>query len=258
MQSRLRRLFGQVTRSVFSVIPVATVLVAGCSTSSTGAYQYDCPEGKLVQLSLLDVSSSGRSEDVLGERLDAIQVDAERVADCEGTLSVMAWSLSSAASTMLFRGDLATSGATEIGRDRKIEKKISETMESIRTALTGAFEKIDPTGSNLAGAFALAADQKLTLKDGEFLEVRIYGDAISTVGSDSINSPMITVEEVNKLVENLTPVDLDGVRVTLVGVGKTGGSIQPPQDYINVVRAYADAMCKHSGATCTILTSITN
>lgn len=258
MPCRFRRFLRQVTRSVFWVTPIMALLAAGCSTTSVGAFNYDCPEGKLVQLSLLDLSSSGRTEDVLGERLDAIQVDAERVADCGGTLVVMAWSSSSAASTTLFRGDLATSGATEIGRDRKIEKIVSETMESIRTALTGAFGKIDPTGSNLTGAFALAADQKLSLRDNEYLEVRIYGDAISTVGSDSINDPMITVEEVNLLANNLAPIDLNGVSVTMVGVGKTGGAVQPPQDYINVVRAYADAVCRHSEATCTILTSITN
>lgn len=258
MPCQVRRRLRQVTRPVFWAIPVVAVLAASCTTSSVGAFDYDCPEGKLVQLSLLDLSSSGRAEDVLSERLDAIQVDAERVADCGGSLAVVAWSLSSAASTVLFRGDLATSGATEIGRDRKIEKKTLETMESIRAGLKGAFEKIDPTGSNLAGAFALAADQKLTLKDGENLEVRIYGDAISTVGPDSINDPMITIEQASRLVESLAPVDLIGVSVTLVGVGKTGGALQPPQDYINVVRAYADAMCRHSGATCTILTSITS
>jgi len=253
-----RSFLRQVTHAVFWLTPVVAVLAAGCSTDSVGAFNYKCPEGKLVQLSLLDLSSSGRTEDILNERLDAIQVDAERVADCGGTLVITAWSLSSAASTTLFHGDLTTSGATEIGRDRKIDDLISETMDSIRASLTGAFGKIDPTGSNLSGGFALAADQKLSLLDDEYLEVRIYSDAISTVGNDSINYPTISVEDVNVLVNNLAPIDLIGVSVTMVGVGKSGGSIQPPQDYINVVRAYADAVCQHSGAICTILTSITN
>ena len=258
MSYRVRRILHRVTRSIFWLTPVMAIFAAGCSTSSAGAFDYECPNGKIVLFSLLDLSSSGRTDDILAERLNAIQVDAERVADCEGTLVVTGWSLSSAASTTLFQGDLATTGATEIGRDRKIERVVSETMDSIRDALPDAFAKIDPKGSSLSGAFALAADRNLSLKDGEYLEIRIYGDAISTVGPDSINDPSITLDDVNTIVGSLAPVDLNGVNVTMVGVGKSGGIVQPPQDYINIVRAYADAVCRHTGAVCTTLTSITN
>ncbi len=232
------------------------VVISGCVSSTGGAYDHECGAGKLVQMSLIDLSSSGRDEALLSERLDAIQLDAERVIDCEGRLMVVGWSSSSAASRELFNRPLSTTGATEIGRDRKISKAIEGIMSDIRESVDASFGVIDPNGSDLSGAFALVADRRASLGDDQVLEVHIYTDAISTTGATAINDPLLTKEVVQDMVASQQSPNLAGARISLFGVGKVGGTVQPPQDYIAVIRAYAEAMCKATGASCRTFTSI--
>ena len=215
------------------------------------------PEQQLVQLDLIDLSSSGRAKDILDERLKAIQLDVERVTDCEGSFTVVAWSVSSSASFTVFQGVLSTSGATEIGRDRKISKAVAQTMVEIRAGLTEAFAKVDPVGSDLFGAFSLAEDQNKILGEGEHLEINIFTDAITNVPPGSVNEPGLSEEQVIKLAERATQIDLRDVQVKLIGIGKTGIEVpQPPQDYILLLRSYAEAMCKNTRAKCVTLTAV--
>jgi len=232
------------------------VVISGCVSSSGGAYDHECAGGKLVQMSLIDLSSSGRDEALLSERLDAIQLDAERVIDCEGRLMVVGWSSSSAASRELFNRPLSTIGATEVGRDRKIPKAIEGIMSEIRESVNASFDVIDPNGSDLSGAFALVADRRASIRDEQVLEVHIYTDAISTTGATAINNPLLTKEVVQDMVTSQQSPNLTGVTISLFGVGKVGGTVQPPQDFISVILAYAEAMCKVTGASCRAFTSI--
>lgn len=231
--------------------------LAGCDSKAPVSFTYSCPEQQLVQLDLIDLSSSGRTKDILDERLKAIQLDVERVTDCEGTFTVVAWSVSSSASFTVFQGALSTAGATEIGRDRKIPKAVAQTMGEIRAGLTEAFTKVDPVGSDLFGAFSLAEDQHKILGEGEHLEINIFTDAITNVPPGSVNQSGLSEDQVIKLAERATQIDLRDVQVKLIGVGKTGIEVsQPPQDYILLLRSYAEAMCKNTQAKCIVLTSV--
>ena len=73
--------------------------------------------------------------DILAERLNAIQVDAERVADCDGSLTVVAWGGSASTSEVLYQGQIRVLGASEIGRDRKIPAAVDAVMGDALEAL---------------------------------------------------------------------------------------------------------------------------
>ncbi len=230
--------------------------LTGCDSRPKAIFNFECPEKKLVQLDLLDLSSSGRASDVLGERLKSIQMDVERVTDCEGEFSLVAWSASSASSYKIFQGALKTVGATEIGRDRKISDAVSQTMAEIRSGLTDAFERVNPVGSNLFGAFSIAEDRLKTLGPNDELEIVIYSDAITNVSQYSVNKAGLTEEQAIKSAQITSGIELEGVKVSMIGVGKTGNEIpQPPQEYVLMVRIYAEEMCKITKAFCTILTA---
>lgn len=238
-------------------LSVFIFLLVGCTSKTPVSFNYQCPEKRLVQLDLLDLSSSGRSEDILDERIKAIQLDAERVTDCQGVLSVVAWSVSSASSFTIFQGTLATSGATEIGRDRKIAKAVDQTMVEVRSGLNEALKKIDPVGSDLFGAFSLAEDQYKSLGQNDHLEINLFTDAITNVPPDSVNEPGLTTEEAVQLAQRTSQIKLTDTQIKVVGVGKTGIKIaQPPQEYVLRLRTYATAMCENTQAKCRILTTI--
>ncbi len=252
-----KRYEAQKLRSLFGVLPILLFALAGCDSKAPVSFNYQCPEQQLVQLDLIDLSSSGRSKDILDERLKAIQLDVERVTDCEGSFTVVAWSVSSSASFTVFQGVLSSSGATEIGRDRKIPKAVAQTMVEIRSGLTEAFAKVDPVGSDLFGALSLAEDQNKILGQNEYLEINIFTDAITNVPPGSVNEPGLSEEQVIKLAERATQINLRDVQVKLLGIGKTGVEVsQPPQDYILLLRSYAEAMCKNTRAKCVTLTAV--
>jgi hypothetical protein len=247
----------QKLRSLFVVLPMLFFALAGCDSKAPVSFTYSCPEQQLVQLDLIDLSSSGRTKDILDERLKAIQLDVERVTDCEGTFTVVAWSVSSSASFTVFQGTLSTSGSTEIGRDRKIPKAVAQTMVEIRGGLTEALTKVDPVGSDLFGAFSLAEDQNKILGEDEHLEINIFTDAITNVAPGSVNQSGLSEDQVIQLAERTSQINLKDVQVKLIGIGKTGVEVtQPPQDYILLLRSYAEAMCKNTQAKCLTLTAV--
>lgn len=239
---------------------VGLIALAGCSSvgSSSGDYDYDCPDGGLVQVTLMNLSNGARDEVITGERLDAVQVDVERAFDCEARFTLAAWSSSSASTVVLFEGDLATAGASEIGRDRKIGEAVDEVMAEIRTELEAALSTIDGSTSDMTAAFAIAADRFQTAPAEAQKRLTILADGISTTGTAENNSPTLTEEEMIALARTLRPVDLAGVEVAILGVGRIAGTEQPPEDYVAKLRVYLEEMCGLTGATCRVASSSSN
>lgn len=231
--------------------------LVGCSTTGEGgAYDFECPAEPLVQLSVIDVSESGRDEKLIAERLDAVQADAEFVTDCDGTFVVRAASGSVANAELLFSGRLGTSGATEIGRDRKIAAAVEETMLEIRENLNVALSRATPQGNDLIAMFAIVADVAAQFVDQEVdLRATLYTDAISTTGAAAINEPNLNRTEILDIVAAQRLPRLDGLSLSIRGVGRVGGAVQPPQDYVDTVTDYARGMCEATAANCSILSS---
>jgi hypothetical protein len=239
---------------------LAVLALAGCSSmgSSSGDYDFDCPEGGLAQVTLLNLSNGSRSEIIIAERLDAIQNDVERAFDCEAQFTLAAWSSSSASTVVLFSGQLLTSGASEIGRDRKIKDATDEVMTEIRTKLEESLAIIDGSKSDMTAAFAIAADRFQVTPAGTQKRLTILADGISTTGTAENNSPTLTEDDMIRLAQTLNPVDLAGAEVAILGVGRIAGAEQPPEDYVAKLRAYLTEMCGLTGATCRVASSSSN
>jgi len=240
---------------------VSVVLLASSCASSGGtggAFTYDCPADPVVQLSLIDVSSSGRSERIVGERLDAVRVDAEFVADCDATLIVQTWAGSASTAEVLFAGTIPIAGATEIGRDRKIPKAVDGVMDKVRRNLNASLSRNGSLGSDLLGALSIVADVMQQYEGGS-VQVRatVYSDAISTEGSAAINEAGLTAARVADIVADQRLPRLDGTQIAFRGVGRVGGDVQPPQDYVDVVKIYATELCKATGANCSAFVGTT-
>jgi hypothetical protein len=235
---------------------VAVMSLAACGDSE-GGYDYVCPETAPVQLLVLDLSSSGRNEAILAERLDAVQVDAEFVADCDGELLVLGWSGSSTASKLLYAGRIEVVGATEIGKDRQIPEAVDQVMTEIRRNVQAALNELPSSNNDFLGGLFLVADV-IQGRRGETgpVTVHMYTDAISTGGDAPINSPDLTPEAVARVVAAQTVPGLGGVEMRIYGVGRVGGETQPPQDYIGVVQDYALGLCRKTGAACSVFTTV--
>lgn len=234
-------------------------LLAGCSVESAQAddFGYECPTDGLVQISLLDISANGRNESILAERLDAVQVDVENTADCDGEIVVIAWAGSSSSSRVLFAGSIGTQGATEIGRDRKIPELAASVMADIKAELTLAFDEIPADSSDLIGGFYLISDVVQARAARSVQPVaHVYTDAISTGGTARINEPWITQQELATIVAAQTLPDLTGVSISIYGVGRVAGVTPPPQDYVQLVQDYARGLCARTGAECELYTTV--
>ena len=244
----------------FSGAVMAVVALVGCSSagSSSGDYDYDCPEGGLVQVTLVNLANGARDEAIVSERLDGIQVDVERAFDCDAQFTLAAWSSSSASNVVLFDGLLTTKGASEIGRDRKIKEAAEEVMAEIRVEMEEALAIIDGSKSDMTSAFAIASDRFQVTPTGVFKRLTVFADGISTTGTAENNSPALTEEDMIRLAKTLTPVDLAGVEVAILGVGRIAGTEQPPEDYVSKLRVYLSEMCGLTGATCRVASSNNN
>lgn len=247
---RLRLMWGM---SVASVL----VLSACSAVTNGGEYNYECPEGDLVLLDVVNISDGARSEAILGERLDSVQTTVERAFDCEARFTLIAWSSSSATSRTLFDGDLITKGASEIGRDRKIAKATKSVMGEIRTAVEKALQEVDGSESDMMGGFSIIADYVSGLGTSADLEVTMYADGISTVGDAANNSPTMSEADMVALTENLGLTQVGDVPITILGVGRVSGTAQPPEDYVANIRAYLTAMCAKVTSSCRVATAVT-
>jgi hypothetical protein len=245
--------------SMFRTASIAawSLVLASCSGSigsGSSGFDYECPEGaSLVRVSLIDLSKGGLDEALVGERLDSVQVDAERTADCDGSLIVVSWAGSSASAEVLFDGPVPVAGATEIGKDRKIPGAVDKVMEEVRANLNGAIESSGQQGGDLVGAFTVIAD--VVGGDGRAIWVNVYTDGVSTSGDAPVNDPNLSRSDVDSLVAAQNMPGLEGVKVALRGIGRVAGSVQPPQDYIDLVQTYAMGLCEATGAACSVSTS---
>ncbi|MFZ9629951.1 MAG: hypothetical protein ACO3C1_11440 [Ilumatobacteraceae bacterium] len=220
-------------------------------------YNFVCEDGPPEQLSLLDVSSSGRDLGILAERLNAIQVDAERVADCDGSITVVAWGGSASTSEVLYQGQIRVLGASEIGRDRKIPAAVDAVMEEVRGNLNNLMQSTPSGGQDLLAAFSIVSDfvRAGGGANSSAVAVSIYADGIATEGSAQINRPGLSEARIEELIAEQSVPDLSGVPISMFGVGRIGGSAKPPQQVVETTQIYAQDLCEATGAECRTFSS---
>lgn len=252
--SRIRS--GRVSIVILSVAAVLTTLGACGNVDSASEYDFECGETSSSLLSVVNVSAGARDATILGERLNRIQVDVERALDCESRFTLIAWSSSSASSRTIFDAELSTKGASEIGRDRKIADAAKDAMSEIRDELQAALETIDGSSSDMTAAFSIASDFVQGLSGDVEPEITIYADGISTTGLAPNNSPTMTAQEMIEQFSSLSSWDLGDVPIAVFGVGRVGGTEQPPEDYVNKLRTYMSELCDMASTNCRVATTV--
>lgn len=243
-------------RAIARVLLVAPIVALASSCAAIGSrasdYNFACPDTPLLQLSLLDISASGRDRDILAERLNAIQVDAERVADCDGELVVVAWGGSASSSHTLYSSQMRVAGASEIGRDRRIPEVVGEVMSEVRGALNEILPATPASGLDMLAAFSIVSDFVRSKGVGTpGMAVHIYADGVSTEGTAQINVPGLNATRVQEIIsEQGSFPQLTGVTIQMFGIGRVGGGSEPPQQVVDATLLYAQALCEATGATC--------
>ncbi len=231
---------------------VLAAVMAACNVSGAQvAYDYSCPEDDsgeakdLNVLAFLDLTASGRDESLLSERLDVLQVELERAVDCDARATVLGFTNSTAAHTVLLDRAFDLEGATEIARDRQIPDAIDSVMTEIRSNVDGSLDRLPADGSDINAMFVLAAEHSATITTPD-TSIEIYGftDGISTAGPVNLNTADLSTQQAIDLAATIPASDLHSVDAVVIrGISKVAGTAQPPTDYVDAVKAHLTELC---------------
>ena len=251
--------------AVLGLAAFSALILPGCSSTNTagelGALQArlaDCPtDGReLVALTSNDGSGTGRSDNLMHTRLDAIRDVLTQVAVCGGRVKIVAFSSSAAATTTIYEGELKPAGATENARLRRVPALIDAAMETVNANYASAVESVPPGGTDVFSQLTLGreyVDQLASFGTDPSLWLVIQSDGIQTVGSH-LADPSLTPEQGTAIGSNVAVPQLPGVDVLITGIGKTAGD-PPSTTYIDALKAAYQAACENtSAASCTIVT----
>lgn len=252
----LRRLLLRTTASALVVIGSA------CSTSAPSGGLADletiakqCDGAERTSLIATDESDTSRGATSQPIRLQVIQDEVTRTAVCGGHVRLTVFS-GSVVGQMVFDGDLATLGATETSRLRKIPKLVDQTMAAIGRGLPAARASLPGDGTDIAGQYEVAAEY-FAQQGATARSVRTFTvltDGISTVPT-GLTDRDLTTAEARRLARTVTPAQLPGVTVRIIGVGRTSGDEQLPSAYVDALKVFQTEVCQASqAASCLIVT----
>ncbi|WP_276115590.1 hypothetical protein [Gordonia sp. N1V] len=178
-----------------------------------------------------------------------------RTAVCGGHVRVTVFS-GSVVGQVVFDGDLTTMGATETSRLRKVPKLVDQTMATIGRALPAARASLPGDGTDITGQYEVAAEYFAQQSPfGKATRVfSVLTDGISTVPPD-IADPGLAAARADAVADTITPAQIPGVNVRMIGVGRTADGEQRPSSYVGAVKAFQSAVCaKTDAASCLIVT----
>ncbi|MER6121383.1 hypothetical protein ABT173_01520 [Streptomyces sp. NPDC001795] len=204
----------------------------------------------------LDVSGSGRGEQLLRDRLNSVRGFLTEGAVCGSRVSVSAFSKSSAASKVLFDGDLEPRGATRRARERHTPKVVDAALDRIERDLRTAVRTLPAHGSDPIGALQTAADWKVQIGGKEPLRVVVLTDGIQT-SMPNLDRGDLTTDAAAALGDTAVVPRLPaGTEITFGGLGKTANSSAPPA-YIQSLKSFYLHVCqKADAARCAAVTTM--
>jgi hypothetical protein len=201
------------------------------------------PPAALVEI---DATGSSASDAIVGERMTAIQSIATRTAVCSGSLRVQAFSSSSAATTVLFDGELKMGGATDNARLRRVSEAVKNTMTKIRAAYGPAVAALPQTGSDITAQYRLASEWIAQLGGKYQLNLFLFTDGFQNIGVD-LGARALTKQEATALADKVNVPKLPGAVVTVAGLGRVAEGT-PPSTVVEGLVSYYMALCKRSEA----------
>lgn len=232
---------------------------SACSIQASGelgklqAQAKACPRGIVDSYVGDDVSGTSRARSITSTRHSVIKDVVSRTAVCGGHLRVDAFTGSSAASVIVFDGDLKPPGATLIARLRQVSKLTDSATRTIDEGIATATASLPANGSDILGQFDLLSDysrQRRMVSDGHTLEADLLTDGVQTT-SVVLNTSALTSSVAIDLAKNAPIVTLPvNSRIKVSGLGKVDGS-QPPTSYVAALKAFYLTYCHRTGAaTC--------
>jgi hypothetical protein len=244
-------------------ITLSTLTACGITQPAVGQLGEDqkllaaCPDKKLASMVSVDVSGTGRDEEVAAGHLKAISFVVRQTAICGGHLRITAFAGTSAVNRELYDGELQLAGATDIARLRKAPGVVDDVMNQVTKSYQEALTLPPPgDGSDIIGQYRLAQEYGTQLGTQYALRFVLLTDGFQTVGAGALDHPL-DAQEATQLAERVDLPKLPGASVVVAGLGKVAGT-PPPSDVVEgLVRVY-DAICARTGAAeCRSVTDFT-
>lgn len=244
------------------LVLVATVaLLSACgeegATGDLGRLDHlaeTCAGADLATYVAVDFSDTARSESLGDRRRGAVHAEAERVAVCGGTLKVVAFSSSTAATMSLFDGRLEAEGATLNARLRRVDRTVDPALGEVLNRWAEAEAALPGDGSDVLGQLTLASEYFRQRPDAAHRAV-ILTDGVQTTGAVVVNSPDFTSAAAADLAARVTVPDLSGVDLTVAGLGQVAGA-PPPTEFVDALNRFFTDTCTRTHATCQIVTDL--
>lgn len=251
--------------AVLGALALLVLGACGAGTSPPGELGQDqqilaaCPAGKKLASDVeVDASGSGRTPELPSERAAVIGDVARRTAICGGHLRVSIFSASSAATALLYDGELSLPGATDNARLRRVPKLLDQVMTTTTQAYATEVNDLTPDGSDIVAQYRLASEYIQQLGDGYVLRLVVLTDGFQSSSAFGIGDQPLSRDEAAALAAQVSvPSIPNSASVTVAGLGKVVG--QPPSsDVVDGLVAFYDAICRRAGAaTCQSVTEYT-
>lgn len=252
---------GGLLLSVALALPTAACGINTAPSGELGQAQQilaSCPKGTKVASKVdIDVSGSARTATLQPERSNAIGDMARQTAICGGHLQVTAFSASSAATVVLYDGELSLPGATDNARLRRVPDLVTTIMSTVTEAYGTKIQLLSPGGSDIVGQYRLAAEYLQQLGADYQLHLVLLTDGFQTAGIRMGSAPL-TKDDATAMAANIDLPKLPVASITVAGIGKVTG--QPPSSsVVDGVIAFYDAVCKKTkAASCLSVTDYTS
>jgi hypothetical protein len=218
-----------------------------------------CPKDKKVAAKVdIDVSGSGRADQLGPERTAVVETIARRTAVCGGHLRISAFSVTSAATVALYDEEISLPGATVNARLNRVQAAVDAVSQTTAAAYPAALKTLSPNGSDILGQYRLAGEYKRQLGDGYHLELLILSDGYQAGDGISLGGSALTREQAAKIADKALLPKLPDASITVAGIGKITTGKPSASAIVNGVAWFWDAVCKRTGASsCSSVTDYT-
>lgn len=243
-----------------------TLTACGAGTSPPGQLGQDqqilasCPaDKKLASKVDLDVSGSARTAELPNERASIISDVARQTAICGGRLRINAFSLSSAATVVLYDGELSLPGATDNARLRRVPELVDQVTATSTKAYAAKVNDLTPDGSDIVAQYRLASEYIQQLGDDYVLQLVILTDGFQASSALGLGGRPLSQDEAAALAAQVNvPSIPKSASVTVAELGKVVGR-PPASEVVDGLVAFYDAICHRTGAgTCLSVTDYTS
>lgn len=239
--------------AVMAVILASPLALLSCAATPAGDLAADkkilesCPVGRIAADAQIDASGSVRAAEIPEAYAVALQDLVRRTAVCGGHLRIGAFSATAASTVTLDDGDLNLPGSTENARLRHVRQAVEDVMKTVNEGYVQKASGLPPGGTDVVAQYRLADEYGRQLGGNRHLELLLLTDGFQNAGF-ALGDRALSDAEAKALAAQVDVPQLPGARITVAGIGKTGGQDSAPTDVITGMKAFYNALCERTGA----------